>query len=262
MNFYTVLGLSTEANAAEVKQAFRRRVKELHPDLQLGRSESDRPPFSIHQVIEAYEVLSDQFRREEYDRVRHTAPRVSTFNYREWLQNRPDDESKAKLVFYDVLRERGAEAVELYLELTRQRTIDLEQLLGREDFMDCAFMLALEFERQEDEIQAIALYRRIAELEGQKPFFRHFFIEVEERLLALLVTKTLDLPPADLVLLLEEVAHLPFRSAAQGLFYAKQAEVYWEAGERWAARQSLSKAAKLSPRDKSVARLLMRFAPV
>ena len=256
MSLYAVLGVSSEASAAEIKAAFRRRIKEHHPDLQAARAAPPSPPeITVHQLIEAYEILSDSAQREEYDRARRTAPWESEFNYREWLKARPDALSKAKLIFYDVLRDRSAEAVELYAQLTRQRTHDLEKLLGREDFMDCAFMLALEYENQGDDLQAVALYRRIAQLEGEKAFFRHFFAEVEERLVSLLVVRKPPFEPPKLVRLLEELQGLPFRPAAKAAFLVRQAEVFWTAGQRLSARQSLSRAKSLTPRDKNVARL-------
>jgi curved DNA-binding protein CbpA len=256
MSLYAVLEVSSEASPAEIKAAFRRRIKELHPDLQATRPEGPpSPKVTVHQLIEAYEVLSDPDQREEYDRARWTAPRESEFNYRDWLRARPDAESKAKLIFYDVLRDHSAEAVSLYAEFTGQRTNDLERLLGREDFMDCAFMLALEFENQGDDLQAIALYRRIAQLEGEKAFFRHFFAEVEERLVNLLAVKTPDFPPPAFVRLLEELQGLPFKNPAKAAFLVRQAEVFWSAGQRFSARQSLHRAKALGVRDKAVARL-------
>lgn len=256
MSLYAVLGLSSEASAAEIKAAFRRRIKELHPDLQAARDPlPSGPPVTVHQLIEAYELLSNPELREEYDRARRTAPRDSAFNYRDWLKARGDALSRAKLIFYDVLRDRGAEAVALYVELSRQRTVDLERLLGREDFMDCAFMLALEFENQGDNLQAVALYRRIAQLEGERAFFRHFFAEVEDRLLSLLVTKRTPIDAPELVRLVEELQGLPFRDLAKAAFLVRQAEVFWEAGERLSARQALHRARRLAPKDRAAARL-------
>lgn len=256
MSLYSVLEVSSEASPAEIKAAFRRRIKELHPDLQAARTETaSQPQVTVHQLIEAYEVLSDPGQREEYDRARRTAPRESEFNYREWLKARPDAESKAKLIFYDVLRDRSAEALALYVEFTGQRTHDLERLLGREDFMDCAFMLALEFENQGDDLQAISLYRRIAQLEGEKAFFRHFFAEVEERLLRLLVAQWADYDPPVYVRLLEELQRLPFKNPAKAAFLIRQAEVFWAAHQRLSARQSLQRAKALGVRDKGIARL-------
>jgi len=256
MTLYAVLDVSSEASPAEIKAAFRRRIKELHPDLQAARpAGTPAPTVTVHQLLEAYEVLSDPARREDYDRARRTAPRESEFNYREWLKARPDAESKAKLIFYDVLRDRSAEAVELYAEFAGQRAYDLEKLLGREDFMDCAFMLALEYENQGDDVQAVALFKRIAQLEGEKAFFRHFFAEVEERLVAILIVRK---PPYDapvLVRLLEELQALPFKAPAKAAFLIRQAEVFWAANQKLSARQSLSRARGLNPRDKNVSRL-------
>jgi len=256
VTLYAVLGVSSEASPAEIKAAFRRRIKEHHPDLQAARTGPKAPSeFTVHQLIEAYEVLSNTAQREEYDRARKTAPRESEFNYREWLKARPDALSQAKLIFYDVLRDRSAEAVALYAQFTQQRTHDLEKLLGREDFMDCAFMLALEYENQGDDYQAVALYRRIAQLEGEKAFFRHFFAEVEERLLNLLVARKPEFEPPELVRLLEELQGLPFRASAKSAFLIRQAEVFWAAGQRFSAHQSLHRAKALSPRDRGITRL-------
>lgn len=256
MTLYAVLGVSSEASPAEIKAAFRRRIKEHHPDLQAARSSPPKDPeISVHQLIEAYEILSNPAQREEYDRARKTAPRESEFNYREWLKARPDALSKAKLIFYDVLRDRSAEAVELYAQFTLQRAHDLEKLLGREDFMDCSFMLALEYENQGDYQQAVALYRRIAQLEGERAFFRHFFAEVEERLLNLLVVRKPPFEPPELVRLLEELQQHPFHATAKSAFLVRQAEVFWAAGQRLSARKSLLRAKALTPRDKVISRL-------
>jgi len=256
VSLYAVLEVSSEASPAEIRAAFRRRIKELHPDLQAARpAGTPQPRVTVHQLIEAYEVLSDSAQREAYDRARHTAPRESEFNYREWLRARPDAESKAKLIFYDVLRDRSAEALELYAEFSRQRTDDLERLLGREDFMDCAFMLALECENQGDDLQAVALYLRIAQLEGERAFFRHFFAEVEDRLVNLLVAKQPGYEPQALVRLLEQLQALPFKNSAKAAFLGRQAEVFWAANQRLAARQSLARARALAPKDRTIHRL-------
>ncbi|MFO8007713.1 MAG: J domain-containing protein [Candidatus Brocadiia bacterium] len=62
-NYYEVLGVTPEADAQRLKQAYRRRVLETHPDLQ--GPNSDRQLFQ--QVREAYEVLSDPQARDHYD---------------------------------------------------------------------------------------------------------------------------------------------------------------------------------------------------
>lgn len=60
-SYYTVLGIEPDATPQQIKSAYRRRVKELHPD-HYGQ---DSGPFLA--VQEAYDVLSDPARRRRYD---------------------------------------------------------------------------------------------------------------------------------------------------------------------------------------------------
>ncbi len=60
-NYYILLGLSPGASLEEVKCAYRRRAKELHPDYSGKSSE----PFQ--EIQEAYSILGNPSRKEEYD---------------------------------------------------------------------------------------------------------------------------------------------------------------------------------------------------
>ncbi|WP_150308972.1 molecular chaperone DnaJ [Planctomonas psychrotolerans] len=60
---YEVLGVSRDASADEIKKAYRRLARELHPDVNHGADASDR--FKL--VTHAYDVLSDPRQREQYD---------------------------------------------------------------------------------------------------------------------------------------------------------------------------------------------------
>lgn len=61
-DYYVVLGIATSATAEEIHAAFRRRSKELHPDV----SGTDSGPFL--ELQDAYAVLSDPAKRRDYDR--------------------------------------------------------------------------------------------------------------------------------------------------------------------------------------------------
>ena len=50
--YYKILGLNNNASADEIKQAYKRRAKETHPDLNNGQDEESK------KVVEAYEILS------------------------------------------------------------------------------------------------------------------------------------------------------------------------------------------------------------
>ncbi|KAK9669686.1 hypothetical protein RND81_13G148600 [Saponaria officinalis] len=58
---YTVLGVHPGCSAAELKSAFRAKVKEFHPDVKKNGHESD---IMIRRVIKAYEMLSNYSRSE------------------------------------------------------------------------------------------------------------------------------------------------------------------------------------------------------
>lgn len=60
---YEVLGVSRDASPEEIKKAYRRLARELHPDVNPGADASER--FKL--VTHAYDVLSDPRQREQYD---------------------------------------------------------------------------------------------------------------------------------------------------------------------------------------------------
>ncbi len=97
-DYYVVLGIATSATAEEIHAAFRRRSKELHPDV----SGTGSGPFL--ELQDAYAVLSDPAKRRSYDRE-------STGRVEVRVKRRPPRESVVPLRrrgFDDVLRPRTA----------------------------------------------------------------------------------------------------------------------------------------------------------
>lgn len=63
--YYAALGLSSEANLQQIKTAYRRLVKEFHPDSGFNRDNGA----TFRLITEAYAVLSDPEGRSDYDRA-------------------------------------------------------------------------------------------------------------------------------------------------------------------------------------------------
>jgi len=62
-DYYTILGVSHSAHAAEIKRAYRRLVQQFHPDINPDPSAQEL----IKEINEAYDVLGDEVKRREYD---------------------------------------------------------------------------------------------------------------------------------------------------------------------------------------------------
>ena len=75
-DYYEVLGVGRDADESQVKKAFRRLARELHPDVNAHDPEAES---KFKEAAEAYEVLSDAERRRMYDAYGHEGLRTGGY---------------------------------------------------------------------------------------------------------------------------------------------------------------------------------------
>ncbi|GIG41635.1 DnaJ C-terminal domain-containing protein [Cellulomonas phragmiteti] len=69
-DFYAVLGVAKDADAATIKKAYRKLARQLHPDQNPGDAGAEA---RFKDIGEAYAVLSDPEQRQQYDQLRAMA---------------------------------------------------------------------------------------------------------------------------------------------------------------------------------------------
>ena len=63
-DYYEVLGIGRNADAKEIKKAYRKLAKKYHPDMNPGDKQAEQ---KFKEVTEAYNVLSDTEKKKLYD---------------------------------------------------------------------------------------------------------------------------------------------------------------------------------------------------
>ncbi|HEX4483304.1 MAG TPA: molecular chaperone DnaJ [Solirubrobacteraceae bacterium] len=74
---YEVLGVERDADEQQIKKAFRRLARELHPDVNAHDPDAEE---KFKEAAEAYEILSDAERRATYDRYGHEGLRSGGYS--------------------------------------------------------------------------------------------------------------------------------------------------------------------------------------
>jgi molecular chaperone DnaJ len=75
-DYYEVLGISKDATKEEIKRAYRKLARKYHPDVNKEPDAADK----FKEVKEAYEVLSDDNKRAQYDQFGHAGANSQGFD--------------------------------------------------------------------------------------------------------------------------------------------------------------------------------------
>ncbi len=247
-NFYKILGVSQTATAAEIKRAYRQKAKQYHPDA--THNEADAAAF--HEVVRAYEILSDLKQRSIFDEAFNikygfSKKKKQEFNYREWLLAREDEESRSKLIFFDLMHNREDEAVSEFKRMNMNFPhFSLTKWFTREDFMDYGFILAEELVIRQEYYDAILLLEQIIRMEYSFNYFRFFFPEVMDLTRHVLKNHLEGKINDELALdAWERALDLNFGRKDDAFFLQKMSCAYSRIGDERTASLCLEEAAKL-----------------
>jgi curved DNA-binding protein CbpA len=172
---YDILGVHKTASKQKIKEAYKKRAKETHPDVG-----GDEDEFKL--IAEAYEVLMDDDRRAIYDSTGDTEKIDNTERIMNFLI---DNIIPAILSARDVAKVKVIEAFNLYVdsqfEQILESELDTNRKLKRAE--EAKKRLKLKDGEEGEDIFQEALSSKIGELEGKLRFFemeKNFLHEVKE----------------------------------------------------------------------------------
>lgn len=234
-DFYEVLGVRENASLAEIKKAYRKKVKDLHPDLTGDVSQKDK----FDEVVKAYRVLSDARQRSIFDesffiRIKKQNKNYESFDYYKWLSAREDEESRAKLIFFTLMHQREDEAVSEFKKMQMNHSdFSLKKWFTREDFMDYGYILAEELVIRAEYYDAFLLLEQIIKMEYSYSYFYIFFPEVIDFTLTIL-KKNIDRVISDELALdvYERALDLNLGRVNDRFFLKKMGEEYERLGDK------------------------------
>jgi tetratricopeptide (TPR) repeat protein len=122
----------------------------------------------------------------------------------------------------------------------------MEPYMDREDFMDCSFLLAEEYEHRGEYLAAYRLLARVAELEQELPYFKHFYAEVVHRLRNVVCVKMVgSVPNARVIGCIESLIGIGMPKKEKAFYFKKAAELYLEEGDAVTAGAYLQRGLEL-----------------
>ncbi len=235
-NPYKILGVKNGSSISEIKRAYRAKAKLLHPD-----SGNTKDSAAFRELQAAYELLSDTKSKSLFDEsfaMHKREKNTKTWDYRTWLLSRDDDESAAKLIFFDLMHAREDDSVLEFKKAIKERAnFRLSAHFSRGDFMDYGFILCEELVLRSEYYDAFLLLEQIIKMEKAHEYFRHFFPEVMDLARSILKTHIEHSVPDELALdSWERALELGFGKKDDAFFLMKMAGAYRRIGDERTAR--------------------------
>jgi len=91
-DYYEILGIAKTASEEDIKLAYRKLASKYHPDKIQGDTEKASAEVKFKEAKEAYETLTDQEKRSQYDSYGHDGPTFSNHGHRTWANTGNTDD--------------------------------------------------------------------------------------------------------------------------------------------------------------------------
>ena len=96
-DYYSILGVSKNAKAEEIKKSFRKLAVKYHPDKNPGKEAEEK----FKEINEAYEVLSDPEKRKKYDQYGENWNKIDEEQARRYQQYQQQQQGGAGNYYYE-----------------------------------------------------------------------------------------------------------------------------------------------------------------
>lgn len=133
---YAILGVKRDAGAAEIKSAWRERVKETHPDRNVGDPNAAE---RFAEVGRAYDVLKDPRRRQLFDMVRKASDNKATGPQPNSATKSTDHEAAMRAKAADAVMEELAKAAKRQRQASSASQTENEPQENAEDMLERIF---------------------------------------------------------------------------------------------------------------------------
>lgn len=257
-NYYEILGVHPDSSPQDIKSAFRKQAKRLHPDMHYSadkaaprESSATLRESAMRLILEAYKILSDAEKRRSYDRdLRRRERENKGFDYREFLRQRTGDpESMAKLIVYDLLHDLEDEAIAIFERSKAFGDFRLERWLERGEAMDSELCIAEEYEKRGKFIKAYQIYKKIIAMELERPWFRYYFDVIALKFRFLLLQKLPGkIDEEDYLDRLDEAIDMRIAPRETAQYLRKKVEILLHRGDVEAASEATERIAEVYPK--------------
>ena len=128
-NYYEMLGVNKNASSNEIKKAYRTLAIKYHPDRNLGNKAAEE---KFKDINEAYEILSDQTRRVQYDQSISKRNLINKTGFGNFGRNSGADRSRVRVNSQD-FRPGTTKRTRVVGNRTTRRDIEAKLTLGLDE---------------------------------------------------------------------------------------------------------------------------------